>query len=141
MTSNGKFMLLGIFLLSLVFGLAGCASDNKTTANTAKPADNKATETKPADNKAAETKPAAETASGDSIGIAECDDFIKKYEACISSKVPEAARASYKTGIDAWRKSWKDLAANPQTKSTLADVCKRSLEDTKKAMTSFNCEW
>ena len=29
----------------------------------------------------------------DKIGVAECDDFIDKYEACITGKVPEAARA------------------------------------------------
>ncbi len=140
MNFNGKVALIGIFLLTLVFGLAGCTSDKKAAADTtAKPADNKAaTETtKPS----TDTKKTTDTASADSIGVAECDEFIKKYEACVSSNVPEAARASYQTGIDTWRKSWKDLASNPQTKSTLADICKRSLEDTKKSMTAFSCAW
>src|SRR5215472_17828453 len=60
------------------------------------------------------------TSSGEKIGIPECDDFLTKYEACVSNKVPEAARAQYQTGLKQWRDSWKKMADNPQTKGALA---------------------
>ena len=40
------------------------------------------------------------TAHAQSTGIAACDDFLTKYDACVVSKVPEAQRAMYKTQID-----------------------------------------
>ena len=84
---------------------------------------------------------AGTTASGDKIGVAECDDFIQKYEACVSGKVPAAQQAAYKSSIETWRKSWKDLAANPQTKPSLTQVCKTQLDQAKTSLSSFGCTW
>jgi hypothetical protein len=79
--------------------------------------------------------------SGEKIGIAECDDFIAKYEACVSGKVPEAARASYQTALKQWRESWKKLAENPQTRGTLAAACKQAREQQEAALKSYGCTW
>src|SRR5687768_4882856 len=64
----------------------------------------------------AATAPASTAATGDKIGVPECDDYLAKYETCVSGKVPEAARAQYLSTLEQTRKSWRDLAANPQTK-------------------------
>ena len=79
--------------------------------------------------------------SGEKVGIADCDDFIAKYEACVTGKVPEAARAQYKAGVEQWKTSWRQLAANPQTKATLAGVCKQAFETARTSMKSYNCTW
>jgi hypothetical protein len=55
--------------------------------------------------------------------------------------VPEAQRATYKPAIEQWRTSWRNLANNPQTKGTLAGVCKTQLEQSKASMKSFGCEF
>lgn len=81
------------------------------------------------------------TAAGDKIGVPECDDFIAKYDACVSSKVPEAARAQYKSSIEQWRASWKKLAENPATKGTLAAACKTAAEQQAAALKSYGCAW
>jgi hypothetical protein len=81
----------------------------------------------------------SETASGQKIGVPECDNFIAAYDACVSDKVPEAARAQYKTAIAQWRASWTKLAENPQTKPTLAAACKQSAESARASMKSYNC--
>jgi len=100
------------------------------------------------DNKVAGSKPPSSTSStpgttaasaGDKIGVPECDDFIAKYESCVSSKVPEMARAQYKTAIDQWRASWKKLADNPQTKGSLAAACKQAADQQTAALKSFGC--
>ncbi len=82
----------------------------------------------------------ATTAStGDKIGVPECDDFIAKYESCVSGKVPEMARAQYQNAVKQWKESWKKLAANPQTKGTLASACKQAREQQEAALKSFGC--
>jgi hypothetical protein len=83
-----------------------------------------------------------DTASaGEKVGIAECDNFITAYETCVTSKVPEAARANLRTSIVTWRSEWKKLADNPQTRGTLAAACARQREATMTAMKSYNCAW
>ena len=94
-------------------------------------------------NKTAASTPAttAPVAAGDKIGVPECDDFIAKYDACVSSKVPEAARAQYKSAVEQWRASWKKLADNPATKSTLVAACKSAAEQQATALKSYGCQW
>lgn len=109
------------------FSLAGCAKTETTTSPTAPPT-----------TTSTSTPPAA-APSGDKIGVAECDDFIAAYDACVTGKVPETARAQYKLAIEQWRTSWKKLAENPQTRSSLAAACKQSAEQARVQMKSFDC--
>ena len=81
------------------------------------------------------------TASGDKIGVAECDDYIQKVETCLASKVPEAQRATYKSTLDTMRTSWKKAAETPQGKAALAQGCKMALDQAKTSMSSFGCSW
>lgn len=113
--------------------LIGCSKMETGNSNTAMDNSNKGTTT----TKTETTTPS----SGEKIGIAECDDFITKYEACVSGKVPEAARASYQTALKQWRDSWKKLAENPQTKGTLAAACKQAREQQETALKSYGCTW
>jgi hypothetical protein len=126
---------ISILIASLVFAvvLVGCS---KTETN-----DNKVASTdKPASSKS--STPATTTAAtGDKIGVPECDDFIAKYNECVSNKVPEVARAQYKSAIEQWRASWKKLAENPQTKGTLASACKQAAEQQNAALKSFGCSF
>lgn len=80
-------------------------------------------------------------ASGESIGVPECDEYLKKYEACISSKVPEVARPSMKQSMDTMRSSWKTAAATPEGKAGLAAGCKQELEAAKTATAAYGCSW
>ena len=88
---------------------------------------------------AASPAKATTATAGEKIGVPECDEFIAAYDACVSSKVPEAARAQYKTAIEQWRSSWSKLAANPNTKATLAAACKQSAESARASMKSYGC--
>lgn len=81
------------------------------------------------------------SSSGDKIGVPECDEYIEKYEACIRGKVPEAARGAMESSIEQMRKSWKDVAANPQAKKALAGGCKQAQETAKQTMSAYNCAW
>ena len=93
------------------------------------------------DNAANTANTAGATASGDKIGVPECDDFIAKYEACVNSKVPETARSMVKANLDAMRTAWKQAAANPQGKAALATGCKTALEQAKTQYSAYGCSW
>ncbi len=81
------------------------------------------------------------TAAGDKIGVAECDEFIQKYEACVNSKVPESARSMVKANLDTMRTAWKKAAETPQGKAGLAQGCKQALDQAKTTMGSYGCSW
>jgi hypothetical protein len=117
--------------------LMGCnktetGNSNNTTANSNKPA------TTTASTPATSTTTAS---AGDKIGVPECDDFIAKYEACVSGKVPEMARAPFQGAVKQWKDSWKKLADNPATKGSLAAACKQAREQQEAALKSYGCTW
>jgi hypothetical protein len=134
--------LISLFALCVLLGTVmlacGGAADNTNTVTT-----NATTNanTKAASTPAANTSANATASTGEKIGVAECDEFLAKYEACVKDKVPAAAQATFKTSLDQWRSSWKKLAENSATKGTLASVCKTSLDQAKTSLSSYNCSW
>lgn len=81
------------------------------------------------------------TASGDKIGIPECDDYIAKYESCVKGKVPEAARASLESSLKMARDNWKKAAENAQSRGTLAAACKQASDAAAASMKAYGCTW
>ena len=118
-------------MLCLLTGLLvlACAK-SETNRNVAAPA---------ATNSSAPASTNSSATAGDKIGIEECDSFLTAYDTCVTTKVPEAARAQYKTAINNWRTEWKKLADNPQTRGTLANVCKTQMESARTQVKSFGC--
>ena len=66
-------------------------------------------------------------ASGESVGVAECDDYIKKYEACMS-KVPAAGRPAMEQAFKTQRESFKSGASTPEGKAALKGTCKQLVD-------------
>ncbi|MDX6304060.1 MAG: hypothetical protein QOI77_1029 [Blastocatellia bacterium] len=123
-----------IFAVLCTAILIGCSkTDTMENSNTMANSNKPATAATPAKTTTA--------SSGEKIGVPECDDFITKYDACVSSKVPEAARAQYKSAVDQWRSSWKKLADNPATKGTLAAACKQAAAQQEAALKQYGCTW
>ena len=111
--------------------LFGCSkSETMNNSNSASSTEKPATST-----------PAAGTASSsaDKIGVPECDDFIAKYDACVSNKVPEMVRAQYKEAIARWRSEWRRAANDPATRPTLVATCKQIADQQAAALKSFGC--
>lgn len=150
MNKLSKVLILSTVLLLAIGGFTACSStEGNTTVSNAKPAENKNTTTasdaKPAANdtktNTAATKSDEVAATGDTIGVPECDEYIAKYEACVNKNVPEAMRGTFKTSFEQSRKAWKEAAANPQSKATLASACKQATEAAKQAMASYKCDF
>ena len=85
--------------------------------------------------------PAAPAATADRVGIASCDDYLDKYQACVANKVPEAARASFEQSLGATRASWKSMASNSASASSLDAACKQATDAAKQAMSSYGCSF
>jgi hypothetical protein len=66
---------------------------------------------------------------------------LAKYEACLTTKVPEAARAQFNTALAQTRSSWRQIASTPQGKSSLATACKMAADQTKASMKPYGCEF
>src|SRR2546422_7696403 len=128
-------MLRNSFLVFCVLCAAiliGCSKTETGNSNMAADNSNKGT---------TKTTTSTTAPAGEKIGVPECDDFIAKYDACVSSKVPEMARAQYQSALKQWRESWKKLAENPQTKGTLAAACKQAAEQQAAALKTYGCSW
>ncbi len=83
----------------------------------------------------------AMTVSAGDFGVPECDSYMKKYLACIDSKVPEMARAPLKQAFDQQKAAWKQAAATPQGKAALASGCTQAEAASKQAMAAYGCQW
>ncbi|MGH7784484.1 MAG: hypothetical protein ACREO5_11665, partial [Candidatus Binatia bacterium] len=124
-------LFLGIFIS------ASCGGAATNTANTAANKSNTATTntmtTHPANTTGATNTETAKTETapaGDSVGVPECDEYIKKYEACltnIAKKNPQI-EGTMKTAFEAQRNGFKAAASTPQGKATLAATCKQAID-------------
>jgi hypothetical protein len=124
---NGRTSF-GLVTAAVAFTLGACGGGGEA----AKPA--------PAASPAAAAAPAA-AAGASEFGVPECDDYIKKYLACIDSKVPEAARATVRQSLDQTKSAWTQAAATPQGKAGLAMGCKAATDAAKTAMAAYGCSW
>ena len=143
---------LGIVMSAgLVFAVSGCdkkeGTETKTEVKTPTTETKATTETKPADTaaKPADTAAPADTAkpaeaaggSGD-IGVAECDEYIKKMTECSTKMAPEAS-GPMKESMETMKKAWKDASSTPEGKTALASGCKQALDAAKSAYASMGC--
>lgn len=116
--------LFVLFILSLAL-LAGCSKSSPTNKGAAN------------GNSSANATPV----NREKVGVAECDEFIAKYETCISGNVPEAQKRQHQENIDALRNSWRQLAVSTGAKETLVLMCKRQVAQARESMKEFNCQF
>ena len=122
--------LLVFFILCAAI-LIGCSKTETGNSNTA--ADNS--------NKAGTSTSGTTSSSGDKIGVAECDDYIAKYESCLRDKVPAATRAQMENSFKQARDAWKKAAETPQGKASLAAACKQASDAAAAGMKAYGCAW
>jgi len=84
---------------------------------------------------------AAPSGGAGKVGVPECDEYVDKYQKCISGKVPEAAQAALKAGFETAVVQWQKTAATPEGKTGLAMACKAALDGAKQSMGTYGCEW
>jgi len=131
MTNYKLAFLLAATLICGSLASAACSSGGASAGSESKAADSKAG--------AATTTTAA--ASGDSIGVAECDQYLVAYESCLKDKVPAAARDMMKSSFETTRASWRQAAATPEGRAGLATACKTARDAARQSMSSYGCQF
>ena len=119
------------FCLLCAFVLIGCSKTETMSSNN--------TNTMAPTKASTPATTTSTTAAGDKIGVPECDDYIAKYEACITGKVPEMARGALDSALKTARDNWRKAAATPEGKAGLAAACKQATEAAKTSMKSYGC--
>ena len=85
--------------------------------------------------------PAADPAAGYvDIGIPECDQYARKYLACLE-RTPEGTRATMRQSFDQTREVWSMTAERPDRRAGLAAACTQQAQASKAAMSRYDCEW
>ncbi|HEX3142492.1 MAG TPA: hypothetical protein VHQ64_00845 [Pyrinomonadaceae bacterium] len=124
--------LLVFFILCAAI-LIGCSKTETSNSNTAADNSNK--------SGTSTSGTTGTTSSGDKIGVAECDDYIAKYESCLRDKVPPASRAQMEASFKQARDAWKKAAETPQGKTSLAAACKQASDAAAAGMKAYGCAW
>ena len=89
---------------------------------------------------AASATPASSTSSGAEFGVVECDNYVKKYVACIDKLAP-AAQDPARQALEQSKSAWKQAAATEQGKATLAAGCKAVDDASAPQMRAQGCTW
>jgi len=127
------------------FGCGGAATNTSNTAAN-KPANTTSTTTTSSTTTTAPTNTAASTtadSSSPNTGVPECDEYITKYEAClteIAKKAPQA-EPGLKSSFEAQRNGFKAAASTPQGKTMLAGQCKGFIDTAKKSTAQWCTNW
>ena len=93
----------------------------------------------PATSSAAPTASATGSSTASRTGVAECDDYLAKYEACLAAKVPESAHAMLRQSLDATRAGWKQVLASPGGKDALRTSCVAARDATRASLQAYGC--
>ena|SRR6185436_18055562 len=64
---------------------------------------------------------------GDSVGVAECDDYLAKMTTCFA-KMPAEAKAAQEQALKASKDAWRSAAATAAGKDALKTTCKAAMD-------------
>lgn len=126
-------------LLFLVVAAVGCQSKSDP-AGRLEPVEPAA----PAEPSQSAPVPAASTtpaAAPGEIGVAECDEYLKKWDACLATRITGDAREQVKVALDATRESWKRAAATPEGSAGLAAACRDAASVAGMQVAAYGCTW
>ena len=128
-----SFLVFGVLCAALLIGCGKTETTNNSNSMAMDGNKNTSTTT-------TTTTTSSTTSSDEKIGIQECDDFIAKYDACLT-KVPEMVRGPFKNALTEWRKSWKELAKDPANREKLTTACKQAAEQQASALKAYGCNF
>jgi hypothetical protein len=80
-------------------------------------------------------------ASPEKIGIPECDEFVTKYEECITDHVPAEKQRQYRENIRAWSQLWRQRMVSSTPRDIVVAACQRHVIASRESMKSFGCEF
>jgi hypothetical protein len=76
-----------------------------------------------------------------SIGVAECDDYLSKYQRCVAERVPGDKKKAFEDALARTRTSWQALAGNPGARPGLPQACSLALQTARTTLKQYSCSW
>ncbi len=73
------------------------------------------------------------------FGVAECDDYVAKYLACLEGSMPESARPAARDALQKTREAWHRAAQGPHAAEALKVGCTQAVEATRQAYARYGC--
>jgi hypothetical protein len=131
-------------LVAALMVLAGCTGGDKSAAVSSAVASTVAPAAAGAAARPAEpakSTPVSVAQEGASIGVPACDEYVKKYLECVSSRVPAVSRGQYRTAFDQAIKAWRQAASTPEGQAGLAMGCKQAQVSSAQAMKAYGCSF
>jgi len=122
--------LLVLAAVAVLLALAACHHGDSTPAAT------DSSSSTPSASSSASSSPAS---SDESIGVPECDDYLRAYRDCVQNKVPEGSRADLNQSMDQSVALWRQAAATPEGKAGLGAACTTSRDAMKSALSQYGC--
>jgi len=75
------------------------------------------------------------------IGVAECDEYLEKYSACLRHEALARSRARMEQVLGETREAWRQTATTAEAREGLAQACKIASEAAAKSMRALGCRW
>ena len=83
--------------------------------------------------------PSGAVREDDRIGVAECDDYVDHYEACLAANVPEDVRAALRAALQQTRTTWRKASSNKGGQEAMAAVCQRARAAARPSLVARGC--
>ncbi len=94
---------------------------------------------KKANQVAAQASAHANVGAVDPIGVPECDDYVQKYESCLTDKMPAQDQQIYRVRLDSQRRVWQQMTADPTSRDTLVQQCKDASATAAQEFAKYGC--
>jgi hypothetical protein len=75
------------------------------------------------------------------VGVAECDSFISKYEACVSKNVPANQQQGLFSQLGQLRSAWRQAAQDPTARATLPQQCTDMAQRLGQQLSGYGCRF
>jgi len=76
-----------------------------------------------------------------SVGVVECDDYIRKMRSCLFAHTPIASFTTLNASIDSMAQAWKSAVSTPESKAALAAACSQARQTARASLSGYDCEW
>lgn len=83
--------------------------------------------------------PKALPVANESLGVPECDDYLNKYQACVTANAPEAARSALVQSLNQTRNAWRSALSTPASKEALANACQQARDTARPSLAAYGC--
>lgn len=81
------------------------------------------------------------TAQDTPIGVPTCDTFVTNYQACVTTRLPEAQRAVFATQVQQMRTTWRELAQTPEGRTQLELICRQQADGLRQGLQAYGCQF